>query len=345
MAFSSEQETELQEIAASCRNVLAVIEKTLERYSAIEASRGGFKTVWKRLKWEPEDIRDLRNRLRSNVGLLTAINGRIARDGVFQPPEYRRSEQDKKCLDWLSATTYAIQQSDFIARRQPGTGEWLVESGLFRTWIERPQETLFCPGIPGAGKTILASVVIDELKARFGNDRDVGVAYLFCSFEHFNDQVQKPESLLASILRQLVQDLVPMPDSVVALYNRHKTKGTRPSFIETSNALRSVIAHLSRVFIVIDGLDECDPLTTSPILDEFFDIQTTSKLNLLATSRYTPEITARFQNRPTQEIRAAKPDVIAYLSANLKKLPEFVSRKQQLQQAIVNQITDTVDGM
>jgi hypothetical protein len=343
-SLSDEKEKKLQEIAASCRNVLTGIEKTIERYSAINAPHS-FKRVWKRLIWEPDDVRDLRNRLCSNIGLLNAINVRINRDGILELLEHKNNEQDHRCLDWLSPTNYAITQSDYIGRRQLGTGEWLLESLAFHSWIERPQETLFCPGIPGAGKTILASAVIDKLESRFGNDRDVGIAYIFCSFEHRDNQMQNPDSLLASLLRQLAQNLDPMPDSIVALYDKHKVKGTRPSFNETSKALRLAVRRLPRVFIVIDALDECRRLAISRILDELFDLQATHNLNLLATSRFIPEITAKFQGKPTEEIRAAKTDVMTYINANMNKLHGFVSRNQQLQQKIIVQISDAAGGM
>jgi hypothetical protein len=343
-SLSNEQGKELQEIAASCRNVLTEIEGTIERYSAINAPHS-FKRVWKRLKWEPDDIRDLRNRLCSNIGLLNAINVRITRNGILELLEHKNNEQDQKCLDWLSPTNYAVQQSDYIGRRQPGTGVWLLESSTFQSWIERPQQTLFCPGIPGAGKTILASVVVDELEAQFGNERDVGIAYIFCSFENRDDKMQNPESLLASLLRQLAQDLVALPDGIVALYDKHGIKGTRPSFDETRKALRLVVRHLPRVFIVIDALDECRRLAISQILDELFDLQATHNLNILATSRFIPEIMAKFQDKPTEEIRAAKADVITYLNANMNKLHASVLRNQQLQQKIANDISDAAGGM
>ncbi|EAW23743.1 ankyrin repeat domain-containing protein [Aspergillus fischeri NRRL 181] len=304
-----------------------------------------FRRVWKRLKWEPDDVRDLRSRLCSNIGLLNAINVRINRDGILELLEHKNNEQDQKCLDWLSPANYAIPQSDYIDRRQPGTGDWLLESPAFQPWIERPQETLFCPGIPGAGKTILASVVVDKLESEFGNDRDVGIAYIFCSFEHRDDQMQNPDSLLASFLRQLGQNLDPIPDSIVALYDKHKVKGTRPSFNETSKALRLVVRRLPRVFIVIDALDECRRLAISRVLDELFNLQAAHNLNLLATSRFIPEMTAKFQGKPTEEIRAAKADVMIYLNANMNKLHAFVSRNRQLQQKIIVEISDAAGGM
>ena len=343
-SLSDEQGHELQEIAASCRNLLAEIEKTIERYSAINAPHS-LKRIWKRLKWEPDDIRDLRNRICSNIGLLNAINVRITRNGILELLERKNNEQDQKCLDWLSPMNYAIQQSEYIGRREPGTGEWFLKSSAFQSWIEKPKQTLFCPGIPGAGKTILASAVVDELEDRFGNERDVGIAYIFCSYAHRDDKMQKPESLLASLLRQLAQSLVSMSDSIVALYDKHRVKGTRPSFAETCKALRVVVRHLPRVFIVTDAVDECRRHAILQVLDEIFNLQETHNLNLLATSRFIPEIMAKFQDKPTEEIRAAKEDVKSSLKTSMNKLHASVSRNQRLQQKIINEISETAGGM
>jgi hypothetical protein len=75
-------------------------------------------------------------------------------------------------LDWLTPIDYASQQNDYLTRRQPGTGQWLLDSAEYQIWVPTSQQTLFCPGIPGAGKTILTSIVIDHLSTRFQNDVD-----------------------------------------------------------------------------------------------------------------------------------------------------------------------------
>lgn len=59
------------------------MQKTLTKYFELE-TRGGnirekVKRVWKRLKWEPEDIRKLRDRLTSNVILLNTFIGQMSR--------------------------------------------------------------------------------------------------------------------------------------------------------------------------------------------------------------------------------------------------------------------------
>jgi hypothetical protein len=58
-------------------------------------------------------------------------------------------------LSWLNAIDYGPQQSDHLRRRQPGTGQWLLNSAEFQTWLETDKQTLFCSGIPGAGKVLL----------------------------------------------------------------------------------------------------------------------------------------------------------------------------------------------
>src|SRR5438105_551348 len=61
-------------------------------------------------------------------------------------------DEDIKILDWLTPVDYGPQQTDHIRRRQPGTGQWLLDSPEFQTWLKTVKQTLFCPGIPGAGK-------------------------------------------------------------------------------------------------------------------------------------------------------------------------------------------------
>src|SRR5262245_57714539 len=66
-------------------------------------------------------------------------------------------------LEWISPTDYPLRQSDIIKRRQEGTGQWFLDKLQETGWLSKPKATLFCPGIPGAGKTMVAAIVIDYL--------------------------------------------------------------------------------------------------------------------------------------------------------------------------------------
>ena len=74
------------------------------------------------------------------------------------------------------------QQNDFIARRQEGTGEWLIETDEFQQWENNKRRILFCPGIPGSGKTMMVSIVVDHLFKKFRDDHSIGIAFLYCDF-------------------------------------------------------------------------------------------------------------------------------------------------------------------
>src|SRR5436305_14989008 len=81
-----------------------------------------------------------------------------------------RCQEHQVIVDWLTPIDYAPQQSDFISRRHEGTGQWLLNSNEFEEWVNRNKRTLFCSGMPGAGKTIITSIVIEHLWTKFQND-------------------------------------------------------------------------------------------------------------------------------------------------------------------------------
>jgi hypothetical protein len=81
--LSNQQEIEFRDIAGRCRDVLSTLEETLKKYHELDSYPKGLgkkaRRVWKRLKWEPDDIRDLRSRIVANITLLNAFNRRLDR--------------------------------------------------------------------------------------------------------------------------------------------------------------------------------------------------------------------------------------------------------------------------
>jgi signal transduction histidine kinase len=81
--LNTEQKKELREIADGCSNVLVQLQITLDKYGELKSESGGVsvtvKRAWKRLKWEPEDIKELRARIVGNITLLNFFQGKIDR--------------------------------------------------------------------------------------------------------------------------------------------------------------------------------------------------------------------------------------------------------------------------
>jgi hypothetical protein len=77
------QRSDLQHLVSSCRDVLETLEDTLDKYRDLHPGSGRLgsrvKRAWKRINWEPDDIRELRERITLNTTLLNTFLGGISR--------------------------------------------------------------------------------------------------------------------------------------------------------------------------------------------------------------------------------------------------------------------------
>ncbi len=81
--LSHQQAVQLRDISAGCSKVLNRLEQTLTEYVELDSADGSLKKrakkAWKRLQWEPDDIRDLRGRVTEHLALLNAFLGGVLR--------------------------------------------------------------------------------------------------------------------------------------------------------------------------------------------------------------------------------------------------------------------------
>ena len=207
------------------------------------------------------------------------------RVGDLQLSKDQRERQD--LLEWLSPLNFPAQQSAIFNRRQEGTGQWLFESSEFKTWMSKSGQTLLCRGIPGAGKTMLASITVDHLQRAF-RQKKIPVTYIYCDYKRQHEQT--PANLIASILKQLLQHCGSMPESVTRSYHHHVNAETRPALSEIYDMLTGVLADFSQIYMVVDALDE---LTASDrirqiLLATLRSLQKAGNVHLLMTSRFIP---------------------------------------------------------
>lgn len=326
----------IRNIAEDLRDVYDVIKKNETKLNGLEEEQNKyFKQAG---VWQDEAIISLK--ILREDGDTTYQEVKRVR-GTQEASQY--CKERKAILNWLTPIDYIFQQSDSISRRQAGTGQWLLDSEEFQAWLETDKQTLFCPGIPGAGKTILTSIIVEELNTRFYSDQDIGIAYLYCNFRRKDEQ--KVQDLLASILKQLSEDRSSLPDSVKFLYDKYREKQTRPSVDEISKTLQSVASIYSRIIIIIDALDECQvsDRCRKTFLEEIFSLQAKTEAKLFATSRFIPDITEKFNGSITLEIRAHDDDVRQYLDGRISQ--SGLNLLETYREEIKNEITKAVDGM
>lgn len=224
-------------------------------------------------------------------------------------------------------------------KHQSGTCQKFLSSKQFTSWIDEGRQTLLCPGIPGAGKTVLASIVIDYLQRERGGKSHI--AYLYCMYGKRKEQTAY--NLLRNILRQFAEQSTPIPKSVSLLYSFHTSRGSRPTYDDISGTLLMLLREMDKAFLVIDALDECSDEACQDMLSEVRMLQARTKLSVLVTSRKS--LQQEFGNSMIMEIRAQGSDIERYLDSRLKKLSRCVSEDDELKQDIKKQIIQSADGM
>jgi hypothetical protein len=236
-------------------------------------------------------------------------------------------------------------QRDCYVQREGMTGQWLLHSAEFCSWMATANATLFCPGIPGAGKTIMASIVINHIQS-LCHYKATGLSFFYCNYK--KRQEQRVSDVIAVLLKQLCAQCPCIPEVVTSLFDHHMRKRTRPAEDELSKALLSVAGAFNRVFVVIDALDEFDTNYWSTMLAHLRDLQGSpyiKDLRLMVTSRHEPELEREFRHHPLLEIRADTDDLALFLRSQMPKLSEHIKQNSSLQSEIMSAITTAADGM
>ncbi|OCK74234.1 hypothetical protein K432DRAFT_247154, partial [Lepidopterella palustris CBS 459.81] len=250
----------------------------------------------------------------------------------------RNSRQCQEILEWLSPLDFRSQQIYLSRRRMEGTGSWLSDSSQFQKWLNgSPGSTLWYTGIPGSGKTYLTSMVVDYLQRIF-HGQEFAIAYIYCSFHE--EQLQKPVNLVASLLRQLVENHGVISDKIQSLFQRHK----QPTLDELFDLLKSEVGRFSRVFVVIDALDESSESTANEFLERIRLLQ--PYIRLLLMSRPNFVIGNRLKNAVHGEVRTSDHDIQIYLQRRIEndsRLKHLIG--DSLREEIVATIVREAQGM
>ncbi|KAF7354365.1 Ankyrin repeat protein [Mycena venus] len=261
--------------------------------------------------------------------------------GSEQQQEMNSMERTQ-IIEWLSPLNFFLQQADIAQSQQKGTGGWLLKDPHFQQWESGSGKTLWCQGIPGAGKTVLLSMVVEHLGGPNFKHRNIGVACAYLNYKEAEHQT--PVKLLAGFWRQLIVGR--NVDSAKMLYLQHHEKGTTPTLDEVFNLLCTVITEFSKVFIVIDAVDEY-PETQRQILLECVGMLG-STVNWMITSRPHIAPDSTLPNLETLEIHADEGDIRRYVDAQIcmsLRLKKHVQNRADLREEIHSKITCTVDGM
>ena len=225
------------------------------------------------------DVGEVKVSLGELNGEVTEVKGYVC--GI---PKYLEEQRTKDIFRWLRAKTSDVQTNHLSAREkhEPTTGEWFIQSTEFTTWKLLPKSTLWLHGIPGAGKTVLCSTIIEHVSKLCGPE--IQLTYFYFDFN--DSHKEKVNGMLRSMIMQLCMtpgaDKVPsIVENLFHQYDDGHKEPTLQSLIDTFSLL---IATKPRTYVIIDALDEC--CERDKLIEIFVHIVPASQyLNLLVTSR------------------------------------------------------------
>lgn len=167
----------------------------------------------------------------------------------------------------------------------PGTGAWFLESSNYADWLGRSPDTsgmLWCHGLPGVGKSVLASLAVDDLQRRQRRD-GFYLAHFFCD-DYLRSHQTTPaimQTILAQLIEQGDEDLLELAHGHLPMIG----SGNDPENL--MKIITQVCALKRPIFIVFDAEDEMSH-TVRPMVVRFLQSLHGSNCRVLVTSRLPP---------------------------------------------------------
>ncbi|KAG5729444.1 hypothetical protein E4T56_gene6206 [Termitomyces sp. T112] len=283
-----------------------------------------------------------------------------------QSSSFHQFARQKELKNWLNAPDY---EQDFCAANEvqyQGTCEWIKKKQSYIDWtISISTPFLFVHGIPGAGKTILSSWIINDTCSQMTPDQLV----LYHYFKNTDTDKCTPVSALRSFIDQLINQfrrttnkllLLGLESSLEMISLEHSHHAGYKDFWAIFS--RSVLAFVQpeepnnphAISIIMDALDECHLPQTFVL--HLFDLihQCQGKIKLLMTGRESAWDLVRQSPHSSpiplvnleMTVEDVQQDIQNFVCYTISSIPRLCSY-QHLQDSLSNEISkaDNHQGM
>jgi hypothetical protein len=224
-----------------------------------------------------------------------------------------------------------------------------VKSEKFVEWKAEPGLFLWLHGIPGSGKTILSSTIIEDVLRHCHLSPSKVVAYFYFDF---NDvQKQSHEKMIRSLVTCLSTQSASTPAALESLFSSKKNGKQQPTARELLVTLQQMIEEFDEVFIILDALDECN--NRQELLADIREMVgwKIEKLHILVTSREEKDIEEWLEPLIDYKICIQSvlvtDDIRAYVRERIhtdQRLKRW-RKKPEVQQEIETTLMSKADGM
>ncbi|KAF4946953.1 hypothetical protein FGADI_10769 [Fusarium gaditjirri] len=216
---------------------------------------------------------------------------------------------------WHNAMDYSKSHEAAKDIRTEGTGLGLLTDKKFQKWFnsDRTSNVLAGIGRPGSGKTVLASLVVDEVKRvqQYTASSNIGLAYFYFSYK-----VSSPMRGVALALLEQLYLQSPSPPSEIKKLESRSSEGQQVPFRELVSTISTISNQFQKCYIVIDALDECASEYQQELLYLLGSIRDT-RSRLFVTSRPS-QIDSFLELYPCIQITTSKNDIELFVRSQLE---------------------------
>ena len=216
--------------------------------------------------------------------------------------------------------------------RHPNTCMWLLDRPEFDAWMnsdpnDAVSRMLWLTGIPGAGKTVLSSFVINRCFEVSGKKPSASVLYFF-----FKMTDSDKNSTLA-VTRSLIYQLYSLfPTSLCADIVSLRDESGKEKALSDQRLWDLFVKHatdMENLTIVLDGLDECGDVDL--LLQRMISFLERCNARILVVSRREENITLALERYPCVDIGHGdvEADIHSYVTAEIGKIPRFPGKSVQ----------------
>lgn len=228
---------------------------------------------------------------------------------------------------------------------EPTTCSWFIESNDFDGWLNGPS-VLVLYGLPGCGKTVLISTIIEHTGKYVAEKKDAGLAYFYFDFNDGHKQTL--EGLLLSLTLQLASQQQNQPEEFGLFCDRFRNGQRRPNVKDIRNVLVAIVRQFQSVYFIMDALDEC--CEQEGVLDLIADlVQASPSINVLMASRKFIEMRLALGNVLTHAVSASLDgislDIRTYVRNSLSRDPKLRVRPDHVKSEIEAALVSGAHGM
>ncbi|KAH8727306.1 ankyrin repeat-containing domain protein [Phaeosphaeriaceae sp. PMI808] len=305
----------------------------------------------KNKKWQPYAAAVAAAYTKELLQLTPASN--FARNRSVVRQIQKRSEKLAEIRQWLSVPDPSLNYQKALKQRQADTGLWFLESNQYLKWKTDAASSLWLYGIPGCGKTILSSTIIRNIFQCCTDNSSNVVVYFYFYFDFNDAQKQAPESMVQSLMYQLLEQCPNIPTSLDTLFSSCENGQRRPTLDALLEVIHKMISEFRQSYIILDALDECADRTELMDILETMTAWQLQNLHLLVTSRWERDLESSLkafmdrQNTICLESQLVDKDIRRYVRQRLsddKSLTKW-QKDPAIRQEIEIALTNGAHGM